>query len=69
MKEQNQLSRAIALLEEARRGIVTMIGGSGPYQNQDGEIYFTNIINGETRVFLVSQFDKLANELVKEVNS
>ena len=66
-KEKNQIERAKNLLVEARRGIVTMIGGSGPFMNQDGEIFFTNIIEGKSTAFLVSQWDKLTDELVKEI--
>lgn len=66
-KEKNQVARAKNLLIEARRGVMIMIGGSGPFMNQDGEIFFTNIIEGKSVVFLVSQFDKLTEELLKEI--
>lgn len=62
----NQIERAKNLLIEARRGILTMIGGSGPFMNQDGEIFFTNIIDGKSTVFLVSQWDKLTDDLLQE---
>ncbi len=62
----NQIERAKNLLIEARRGILTMIGGSGPFMNQDGEIFFTNIIDGKSTVFLVSQWDKLTEDLLQE---
>jgi hypothetical protein len=62
----NQIERAKNLLVEARRGILTMIGGSGPFMNQDGEIFFTNIIEGKSTVFLVSQWDKLTDDLLQE---
>jgi hypothetical protein len=67
-KTKNQIERAKNLLVEARRGILTMIGGSGPFMNQDGEIFFTNIIDGKSTVFLVSQWDNLTDELVKEID-
>jgi hypothetical protein len=67
--EKNQIERSKNLLIEARRGILTMIGGSGPFMNQDNEIFFTNIIDGKSTVFLVSQWDNLTSELLKEIDS